>query len=234
PEENGPYNEIIEKYGATAKTSQAPMSAYLTVFNELIRAGYDILCIAMSSRLSGTYSSALAAARAVSHKRIKVVDSLTTVYGQYLLTEKAVELIRQGKRLLEVAQELELMRNKIGLVFSVDNIDALRRGGRLSIVRQSVSTILNVRPILLCKDGVIVADGNAKGKSALIRELLARIPKNAVKIGIMNMNTQDIADELYNRLKALHPKCLVEHWNLGPVIGIHLGPVAIGLGWIIS
>lgn len=231
PGENGDYIRLLKEHGAIAKTAQASMSAFMSVFNELVREGEQVICLTISSRLSGTYSSACAAAKAVSPENIAVVDSLTTVYGLTLLVERAATLAREGEELLDIARDIESYRERIGTVFSVESLDALRRGGRLGIVRQSISTILNVRPLLLCRDGVIVSDGVVQGRSGLVRELCARVPEGAKKIGVMHISTPEIALRLQQQLRETHPDAPIVQWDVGPVIGIHLGISATGVSW---
>ena len=232
-DENGNFAELVKRYGDEAKTSQAPLSAFMSMFNELVRDGFEVLTIVMSSRLSGTYSSALAAAKAVSPDKIMVVDSLTTAYNQYLLVEKAAELIKRGDMdLLSIAHEVEAMRESVGTVFSVGSLDALRRGGRLSIVRQSVGTVLNVRPILLLKDGALVADGVARGRLGLIREMISRIPREVKRICVSHINNPEIFSAIKEQIIEIYSGVEVEEWPVGPVIGIHIGISAIGIGWL--
>jgi DegV family protein with EDD domain len=131
-----------------------------------------------------------------------------------------------------MTQIIEDSRDKVGIAFSVDNMDALRRSGRLGIVRQSVGTILNIRPILLCEDGAVVAYGTARGRSEQIKELIARIPRNVKRVIVHNLGEKINLDFLITAIKRKFPSINVGRRKLGPVLGIHLGPGVIGVSWM--
>ncbi len=107
------------------------------MFQELVGQGFEVLCIVISSRLSGTFSSACAAAREVAPEHIHVLDSLSTAGGMYLLVEHARRLAECGLSLSQVAAVLESRRQGIHTAFSVDDMEALRRSGRIGLVRRS-------------------------------------------------------------------------------------------------
>lgn len=231
PEDNGVFEDFLLRFGNKAKTSQATASSFLSTFTELMRQGHEILCITMSSRMSGTYSSATMAAKTLSPDKIEVVDSLITACGMYMLIERAKQLIDSGMPLKEIAMQLDMEKRRIGTVFSVESLDALRRGGRLSLARSSVGTILNVRPVLLCRAGTIIADGVARGKDALVRELIARVPDGVKEISVMSLRSEDMRRRLMEGLQATHPDAKIYYWPVGPVLGIHLGLGAAGIAW---
>lgn len=231
-DQNGEFESLIFRYSSRCTTSQAPRSAFMSMFDELLRQGYDVLCIVISSRLSGTYSSASIAAKEVDPERIVVLDSLSTAGGLSILAKKAKELADKGYTLKEITSEIENMRNKVGISFSVDNMDALRRSGRLGIVRQSVGTILNIRPILLCKDGAIIAYGTARGRSEQVRYLVSTIPEDAKEIIVHYLGDKTHVSNLYNSIGKKFPDVPITQVKLGPVLGIHLGLGVVGLSWI--
>ena len=154
-------------------TSQATLAGFFNAFQRLRRAGYEVLCITISSRLSGTYANAVLAAKELGGGHIEVVDSLTTCSGLYLLIREARKRIREGAKLSAVAKELKEKRNRVRMRFSVDDMAPLRRSGRLGNVRMSISTVLNIKPILELKDGAIVSVSLARGRVEQTRRLCA-------------------------------------------------------------
>jgi DegV family protein with EDD domain len=229
---NGDFEALIARFPTKCKTSQASISEFMSTFEELIRQNYEVICPVISSRLSGTYSCASLAAKAVNPDKIIVVDSHTTAGGLSLFMKKAVEFVRSGYPLKEVADKLEAIRDNIGIAFSVTNMDALRRSGRLTLVRQSVSTILNLRPILLCEDGALIAHGTARGKRELIQELTNRIPKNATKIVLQALDDHAVIGPLTAEIRRSLPNAELKISTVGPVICINIGLGAIGVSWI--
>jgi DegV family protein with EDD domain len=110
-----------------------------------------VLCIVISSRLSGAWSSAVTAAREVGSSKVAVIDSLSTAGGLYYQVVRARELADRGLSHAELADRCTEMRQSSGVAFSVENMSALRRSHRLGPLNQSVNTILNCRPVLLLK-----------------------------------------------------------------------------------
>lgn len=229
-DENGRYKELIAQK-KDLHTSQVPSASFLSAFNELLRRGVDVLCLTISSRLSGTYSSALMAAKALNTDRILVVDSLSVAGGLKFLVEKAAELSQQSCSLHQAADILEKMREQVGIVLSVDDMEALRRSGRLGFVRQSVGTMLNLRPILFCKHGTVISSGVARGTHAQHAALVDSVPPRAERIEVHYIANRLGAESLCQAIK----KRLgfeVEKSEIGPVLAIHLGLHAIGISWL--
>jgi DegV family protein with EDD domain len=227
---NGNFAKIIWG-GNNCTTSQPPISAYLSVFNEFTRKGYQILCITISARLSGSYSSAIIAAKKVSQDDIIVVDSLTTGGGLAFLIEKASELISTNLQLGEIAELIEKDRGNIEIAFSLGNIDALRKSGRISLIKQSVSAVLNIKPILLCKDGVITFHSNARGNVEQVLSLVNLVKENTVEIILHYIEKTSQYERLQNEIEKRFPSASIRENRLGPVLGIHLGRDVIGLAW---
>lgn len=231
-DENGDYERRIFLSPEGFKTSQATVSAFSSVFSTLIRSGAEVLCLTLSSRLSGAYSSACIAAREVDAQKIAVVDSLTTAGGLYLLAKRARVLIAQSLSLEQTAQALKKLRESVGLVFSVDDMAALRRGGRLGIVPQSIGTVLNIRPILVCKHGAVVSQGFARGRADRIRKLAAHVPDGASEVLVHHMGDPSEAEPLIKSIEQRFPGLKIARCRIGPVLGVHLGPGTLGVAWI--
>lgn len=229
-DESGRFRELIGKNTRDLHTSQVPMSAFLSAFNELLRKDGDILCITISSRLSGTFANALIAAREMRTERIAVVDSLSTAAGMRFLVEYAAGLSAAGVSLQDAVAQVERMRGGVGIALSVDDMEALRRSGRLGFVRQSVGTVLNIRPILLCKGGTVVSGGVTRGISGQIRELIRSIPPDATRIEISYVNRRPVIDALQEAARSAF-RCPITESGIGPVLAIHLGLSAIGVIW---
>lgn len=229
-DENGAFDRLIDRYPEQMHTSQATMSAFASAFEDAINEGNEVLCITISSRMSGTYSNALFAARELSPERIVVVDSLNTAAGMYQLVVKARALIDAGGSLREVAQSLREMRRRVGTVFTVEDIGPLRRSGRIGSIKMSVSTILNIRPILRCTDGAIVSSGIARGRNDQRRQLLQCLPSGLKKVIVTYYEPGEQAENLAQALKARDIEA--EFRPLGPVLAIHLGTGSIGLSWM--
>ncbi len=233
-DENGAFEKLIGRDVGKCKTSQAGVSAFLSTFEELLREGHCVLCLTISSRLSGTYSSASLAAREIGSSKIRVVDSLTTAGGLYFLIKEARRLCDCRMELEEVALKIEGLRCKTEIAFSVDDMTPLRESGRLGIVRKSVGTILNVKPLLLCKNGSVVSDGIARGRREQVGKLIAQVPEGTKDIAVHFIGDPGPAAFIADEIKRQGLSENVGLKPLGPVLAIHLGMGVIGVAWMRS
>ena len=211
-------------------TSQATLSGFISVFQMLQRAGYEILCLTISSRLSGTYANAMLAAKEVGNKHIQVIDSLTTCSGLYLLIREARRRIRNGEKLNTVARNISKLRDQVRICFSVDDMTPLRRSGRLGNVRMSVSTVLNIKTILEIRDGVVASIGIARGRTDQANKLCEYSKDATGTLIIDNFLGEEAAEKLLVRL-AKDDRSL-ERRRIGPVLGAHLGRGCVGVAFI--
>ncbi len=229
-DENKDITPMIRN-GEAGHTSQAPLDSFLKVFHNLRNQGYEILCITMSSRLSGMYNNAWVCAQTMEDKGIEVVDSLATAGQLKLLLEQAKIAVSNGMGLQQAAEYVRTIRDKVHTVFSVDDMTPLRRSGRLGAVKLSVSTILNIKPILRLREGTIMAIGTAQGTRERVRKIIKEVPPDAEKI-IVSVYGNSMIETMLRESLSVHCSCPIEEMRLGPVLGIHLGDSAIGVSWI--
>ena len=214
----------------TVHTYQASLNGFINTFKRLKSAGYDILCLTISSRLSGTYANAVLAAKEVGKQRIEVVDSLTTCSGLYLLIREARMRIRSGAKLAAVAKEINKLRERVRICFSVDDMAPLRRSGRLGNVRMSVSTMLNIKPILEIRDGVVVSAGLARGRLDQANKLCSFCKDAKGLLLVDNFLGAEAAEKL--PIKLAREDREIERRRIGPVLGAHLGRGCVGVAYI--
>lgn len=229
-DQNGHFEQLFDSAEETLRTSQATLNSFTTAFDSLRAKGYEVLCLTISSRLSGTYGNAVLAARDLGGKNIAVVDTLTTAAGLYLCIREARRLIDQGLSLAEVAQHITDLRSRVHLVFSVDDIGPLRRSGRLGGIKLSISTILNIRPMLKCQDGAIIATGITRGRHEQQRQLLRAVPRDVTDVVVEQFKAESQIGVLAKELRDAGKS--VEMRTIGPVLSIHLGKGCLGVAWI--
>ena len=230
-DQNGDFENLLKSHGRFS-TAQPNLAAFLSCFEEELAVGNEVLCITISSRLSGSYSTAHAAAKLTGSGKVSVFDSRLTAGGLYLLAKKAQEWISAGFPASEVMQKLQDIRGEIAVAFSVDDIAPLRKSGRLGFVRMSVGTILNRKPVLLLFEGGIVSDQVVSGETGIIKRLVQKVATDAKEIVINYLGNNRLATNLYNVLKDAHPQTPISLRKLGPVLGIHLGVNAIAVSSI--
>ena len=231
--ENGQFEPYIEREDVERRTSQATAAAFVSAFEQQVAKGRQVLCITISSRLSGTYANAVMAAKEVNADEIRVLDSRNCAGGIYFLIQRAQTLIDQGLNLAEIAEKLASERKLINNVFTVNDMTNLRKSGRLGVVRLSVSTILNLRPILCLQNGSVFSRGVARGSHEQLRMLAESVPENVKFVVIHSRENNPQLPLLQEMLrKRLGDGLELRIVSLGPVLAIHLGLTYLGVCWI--
>lgn len=230
-DQNGDFENLLK--GNWNYTTWHPnMAAFLGCFEEELQKNNEILCITISSRLSGAYGTAFMAAKQTENKNVVVFDSQFTAGGLYLLVKEARKLIKRGLNLQEILRELPAIRDKISIAFSVDDMAPLRNSGRIGSVRMSIGTFLNIKPILLCKDGAVVSDSIARGNTEAIKKMAQKIKSTTQEVVISYIGDNRLAANLYHVIRENYPNMLISLQKIGPVLGIHLGLKMIAVSYI--
>ncbi len=230
-DDNDGFEELFNS-NEKLTTSHPNPTAFQAAFEEELSMGNTVICLTISSRLSGTYNSAVIAAKQTGRDDVFVVDSRLTAGGLYLLALEAQKMVECGEKATDIVDKLVALREKIPLVFSVDDMKPLRDSGRIGFVRMSVGTILNIKPILQCKDGVVVADSVARGTNETIKKLVDKIPEGAKSVVVNYISNSRVATTLYNVIQEKHPHIKIQLSKMGPVLGIHLGLQVVGIAFI--
>jgi DegV family protein with EDD domain len=220
-------------------TSQVTILAMKTAFEELLKQGYDVLGIFISSKFSGTVQSAIQAREMLPEaaNKITIVDSLSTTMAMgwpVLMTARAAHA---GENLLSCQKVAETARDNSGVLFVVETLEFLRRGGRIGGAQAMLGTVLNIKPVLEMQDGRIESVEKIRTKSkALDRILELAIDRIAgrtpVRLATAHANAQAEASALLDAARAqLNP---IEAYccPLSPVVGSHAGPGTVALNYM--
>lgn len=231
------YNKLRE--GSTAKTSQITPEIYEKQFKALLDKGYDILYIGFSSGLSGSFQSACIAKSEIENiypsRKILLIDSLCASLGQGYLVNYAVELKNQGKNIQDVYDATLSNALHVCQYFTVDDLNHLYRGGRVSKITAMVGTLLGIKPVMhVNNDGKLVAYGKVRGRKASLDSLINKIAEKAavssseyvfISHGDCLADAKYVATAIENKFK-LKTKLIN---TIGPVIGSHSGPGTVAL-----
>ena len=223
--------------GAEGTTSAINVGVFQTEMARIASEGRDILCISFSSGLSTTYQSACIAAKTVMEEfqgcTVTVVDSLAASLGQGLLVYLAVQEKRKGRSMAETAAFVERTRDHICHWFTVDDLNHLKRGGRVSAAAALVGTMLQMKPVLrVDEEGRLIPMQKVRGRKASIASLLEKMDELAEDASVVFISHGDCEADARSLEKMIREKYPVKTFVLnyvGPVIGNHSGPGTLAL-----
>lgn len=222
-------------------TSMANNPAVIhTKFETILKSGYNILHIAFSSQLSGSYNNVVITASELLEDypdaKIEVIDSGSASMGETLLIFRAFELKEEGKTLSEMKELLEAEKKKINVDFTVDDLQYLQKGGRISKTTAFVGSMVQIKPLLsVDPEGKLIPSGNARGRkksfSALIDRVIEKSGSNygAAPICIIHGDCLEDAQHVAKLLKERVGCTNVIIGDVSPSIGTHAGPGVLGI-----
>ena len=229
------FYERLQDAPALPTTSQPSTGDFKKAFEKLADAGHEIVTLTISQKLSGTYSSAIAAKEMLPGAKISVIDSRSTSVGLHLLVEAAVQAVAEGASRDEIVSLIDEMKNKVQVLFVVDTLEYLAKGGRIGNAKAFLGTLLKVKPILVLQEGAIEPLEQVRSKRkaqarmlGLMEEYLGdKGPQARVALAqaLVPDEAQAMALELQGRLGCSQPAIS----EIGPVIGTHTGPGVIGV-----
>ncbi len=227
------YKRLMTK-DETPRTSQPNPQAFKEAYQDLLRTKDTILSIHISSKLSGTLNSAHTASTLVDGNVI-TVDTRTASQGVGRSVLIAAEAIRQGWSVAETMDILYQSINQTFSVFSVDTLEYLQRNGRIGKAASYLGSVLRIKPILYANpEGLVAPYGKVRGRSKVIPKLIESVqrkitPGTAVNLSVVHSGAIDAANALLVSLRSMY-KVVEQHVGMvGPGIGAHIGPGALGV-----
>ncbi|MEG0843216.1 MAG: DegV family protein [Romboutsia sp.] len=217
------------------KTSQATYTQFKEIFEKYINQGRDIIYIAGSSVATGTYQSAIMAKNNIEKGKIYIYDSKSFSFAIGIMVIEASKLIEEGKYISEIIKVLDNIKEKAYVLFSVDTLEYLQKGGRISSTKAAIGGILNIKPILDINDGLVSPICQVRGKKNVISKVVELIKHNCGE----NLSNQVIyigySDDIKEKEQLakfvkdeLNPKDIM-FFEIGTCIGAHAGPGVTGL-----
>ena len=228
--------------GKLATTSAVNVGQFQDAMRRVLESSRDIVCVCFSSALSTTYQSAVIAAEDLRAEfpeaEIHVVDSLSASLGQGLLLYLAVEQKRKGLTAAELAKWVEDNRLTVCHWFTVDDLNFLKRGGRVSATTALLGTMLSIKPIMHTSDeGKLVPVSKARGRKAAIAALLDKIEALGIHpekqtMFICHADCEEDAKAVAQTIQDRFGTPTVHINYIGPVIGSHTGPNTMGIFFV--
>jgi len=215
-------------------TTQPTPQDFADAYQKLSQEADGIISIHLTSRLSGTYNSAIQGKKLVEDGcPIEVVDSQTLSMANGLIAMEAAKIARSGKGLQQVLAEVRQIIPNIHLLILLDTLRYLAKGGRIGKAKALLGSVLSVKPLLIVKDGELRPAGQVRTRSQGIQRLFD-FAKNAIDIqdlSVVYSTTPDEAQILAEHVGSLVPRERITLARVGPALGVHAGPGALGISF---
>ena len=234
------YQFVREK--APMSTTQISPAKWTEFFEPFAKAGISVLCLCLSSGLSASFNSACVAADELNQKypnsKIVPVDSLRATGVEGLICERMIENKEKGLTIEQNCADLQQFRALTHACAYVDDLDALKRGGRISKTVAFVGSLLGIKPLIqFLPNGTLDVWGKQRGYKASIRKMidyyLEKVDVNQPNtVYVTHADEESYANELAERIKEVSPLCTVKIRTLSPIIGVHLGPGGMVLSFV--
>lgn len=230
------FYELLTAGEDFPKTSQPSPQAFAEIFEKAKADGDEIICVLLSSALSGTCQSATLAKDMVDYDGIYIVDSLTATIMTRVLVDYGLQLIEEGKSAPEIVDTLESMKSKVKVAAGLDTLEYLYRGGRLNKAAATIGELANLKPVItVTEEGTVNVIGKCIGKNKALQFILKTLSGK-------NLNPDFPLYTVYaygsENTEKLEQKLVAEGYTinarlqLGSTIGAHVGPGAFGIIYV--
>jgi DegV family protein with EDD domain len=229
------YGSISD--GTTVPHTSCPsIGDYTDVFETALNEGDDVICICLSSKLSGSYQAAGNAADILREdypdRKISVIDSYSATAGESLLVLEAVRMKANGLGFEDIVTNLNTVSQSSGIFFTVDDLMYLQKNGRIGKAAALAGTLLSIKPIIKVEDGELKPVAKVRGRKKAVSSIMSYIKKTVKEPECYrfasirffnNPNSENLSSEF---------KHSVDEINIGATIGTHTGPTAVGIAYI--
>ncbi|MDX1413499.1 MAG: DegV family protein [Candidatus Promineifilaceae bacterium] len=217
-------------------TSQPSVGQFIEFFSKVQETAETIVGIFISDELSGTLDSARSAAKEMPDLKLELVDSRTTAAALALLVMKAARLAEEGQDYQEIAAALRALVPKLRLLFLVDTLEFLHRGGRIGGAQRLIGSVLSIKPILHIDDGRVESLESVRTQKKAIARMMQLVGNDtnwasSAHYGIMDAQSPDTADVVMQKIKDKGEPAELMRSSISPVIGTHTGPGCVGIAY---
>jgi fatty acid kinase fatty acid binding subunit len=218
-------------------TSQPAPGDFLAVYEDLAQTYERILSVHIASNLSGTFQSAGTAATQLGGHRVRTIDSESASVAISMLALAIQRRLDRGTTDEEVDELVARYLAEHGLLFTVDTLEFLARGGRIGRAKAFAGQLMNVKPILSISDGEVLPVKRVRGNRKAFQEFVDALESQttdspSLRIGIAHADAPERMTELEKMVRHLRPQAQIEmETSLGAVIGAHAGPGTVGFFW---
>ena len=234
------FYERLQTDAALPTTSQPTPGDFLATFEELAPNYERIIALTISSTLSGTYGSAQAAAEMLGGDQVRVIDSRTVSASLALLASGVQHRLQRGTTDEEIDAFVEYYQREHHLLFTVNTLEYLAKGGRIGRAAAFAGNLLNVKPILAIRDGEVIPLKRVRGNHKAFAEFREQFVSTTtdspnLKVGIAHAAAPERLQALRELVEHERPHAQIEiATTLGAVVGTHAGPGTVGFFWFLD
>jgi len=228
------YDRLKRMVPKIPTTSMPASGIFSDIYKSIAEKGEEVLSIHISSGLSGTLNSARQGAAQIKSNMVNFVDTLTLSGGERFQVLAAAQAIRAGWEKEKILERLQQLRDKTEVIYTLDTLEYLRRGGRIGRVQALAGALLNLKPIINVdhKDGKYSTIGKARTINKAIEAIADHLEKEyaqtAVQVTILHGQFADQAQVLKDVLSKRLNVAMIEVMRISPVLGVHTGPGIVG------
>lgn len=231
------YHHLAES-SALPSTCQPSPADFVKCYEQISQPGDHIVSVHLSSKLSGTYQSAVLASTMVEKQSIHIIDTKSASIGIGMVAVAVAEALENGASVEEALAVGERVMEELQVYFVVDTLEYLRRNGRIGAAAAMVGSLLNIKPVLTLANGIVTPFDKVRGKARAINricdlfaEYVKARPNQKIRAALVHANCQDEAEQIAEKLKAEFGIEDMLFGLIGPTVGVHVGPGTIALLW---
>lgn len=229
------FYSLLKTSNTIPSTAQIPLVTYTEIFERYVNEGKTVLYLVGSSAASGTYQTATLAKNDIENGDIRLVDTYSLSIGGGILIKEVGSMVESGMDIDEIINKIESYKYKVHVYFSVNSLDHLCKGGRISGTKAAIGTILNIVPILKIEDGLVKQRTQVRGSKKVMDSLITQL-RNDVGDDFSNKDVyigygDDLSqgEALANKVKVqLNPRNIF-FIQIGSCVACHSGPSVLGL-----
>jgi DegV family protein with EDD domain len=221
----------------TLPTTSAPSAGlFEETYERLLGEADHVISVHLAGKLSATLDVARSAAARVGNGRVSVVDSGQTTMCLGWLAMRAAELAQEGAEPAAIVKELESWVPRLRLYVVLDTLTNLQRGGRIGRAQALVGSLLNFKPLILVKDGVVLPVERPRSRASAIRRLIdvSASQGRVLKVGVAEGDAPEVVDDLARMVGERIPGVTVDRGDIGSVLGTHAGPGVFGVATLLA
>lgn len=227
------FYRILEETGEFPKTAQPSPQEFFNIFQDVKEKGDEIICLLLSSGLSGTCQSAVLAKEMADYDKIYLIDTLSATCSIKVMADYACELRSKGVSAAEIVEKIEALKSRVKVIAALDTLEYLSRGGRISKTAAAIGDMANLKPIItVTEDGKVAMIGKCLGKNKAICYIKKHLQglsldENFPIYSIYSYGTDNC--EIFEEKMVQEGFSIDDRLQIGATIGAHIGPEAFGL-----